>query len=165
MSVQPPFHITGIPSIDWIIFIAGWVVCLYWLRALRLTREAARLFLLNFLKTIMVFSTVMAILTASRLQTHLVSSQELLIAGLLALIFFGNFQGKRRSRSIPKAIRRAVIERDLKGEHFDPRIHHIDHIWPFSKGGSHTIDNLRVIERTKNLRKGATRPRMREMWR
>ena len=164
MPVQPPFHITGIPSADWFIFIAGWVVCLYWLRALRLAREAARLFFFNFVKTIMVFSTVMAILSASRLQTHLVSSQELLIAGLVALIFFGKCQSKRRSRLIPKAIRRAVIERDLKGEQFDPRIHHIDHVWPFSKGGGHTTDNLRVIEKTKNLRKGAKRPRMREMW-
>ena len=57
-----------------------------------------------------------------------------------------------------------VIERDLKGEKFDPEKHHIDHVWPFSKGGSHTTDNLRVIEKKRNLRKGAKRPRMREMW-
>jgi 5-methylcytosine-specific restriction endonuclease McrA len=57
-----------------------------------------------------------------------------------------------------------VIARDLKGEKYDSRKHHIDHVWPFSGGGSHTVDNLRVIERRKNLRKGAKRPRIREMW-
>ena len=91
-------------------------------------------------------------------------SQGLVIAGFVALIAFGRWQGKRRSRVIPKAIRQAVIERDLKGERFDPKKHHIDHVWPFSRGGSHTTDNLRVIEKIRNLRKGAKRPRLREMW-
>ena len=52
----------------------------------------------------------------------------------------------------------------MKGEKFDPKKHHVDHVWPFSRGGSHTADNLRVIEKKKNLRKGAKRPRMQEMW-
>ena len=162
--MQPPFYITGVPNADWIIFIVGAVVCLYWLRALRLAREGARLFLRNLLKSILVFSTLMALLTAMRLKTNLQPSQEQIIAGFVALIFFGRWQGKKRSRSIPTATRRAVIKRDLKGEKFDPEKHHVDHVWPFSRGGSHTTDNLRVIEKKKNLRKGAKRPRMREMW-
>jgi len=82
----------------------------------------------------------------------------------VAFVFFVRLQGKRRSRYISKATRRAVIERDLKGEKFDPKKHHVDHVWPFSRGGSHTTDNLRVIEKKKNLRKGAKLPRMRDMW-
>lgn len=162
--MQSPFHITGDPNADWIIFIVGAVVCLYWLRALRLAREGARIFLRNLLKAIMVFCALMAILTAARLRTHLLPSQEQIIAGFVALIFFGRWQGKKRSRYIPKSTRTAVIARDLKGEEFDPEKHHVDHVWPFSRGGSHTSDNLRVIEKKKNLRKGAKRPRMREMW-
>ncbi|MGD0496994.1 MAG: HNH endonuclease [Bryobacteraceae bacterium] len=162
--MQPPFHITGVPNADWIIFIVGAIFCLYWLRALRLAREGARLFLRNLLKAIVAFCVLMAVLTALRLQTHLLPSQEQVIAGFVALIFFGRWQGKKRSRHIPTATRRAVIERDLKGEKFDPEKHHIDHVWPFSRGGSHTTDNLRVFEKKKNLRKGAKRPRLREMW-
>jgi len=51
----------------------------------------------------------------------------------------------RRDRRIPPSVRRAVIERDLKGEPFNSRIHHLDHIVPFSKGGDHSPENLRVI--------------------
>ena len=70
----------------------------------------------------------------------------------------------KRSRHIPRSVRRAVIARDLKDEKFDPEKHHIDHVWPFSKGGSNTIDNLRVIDKRRNLRKRAKRPGIWEMW-
>jgi len=112
----------------------------------------------------MAFCALMATLTAFRLRTHLQPSQEQVIAGVSALILFARWQGKKRSRYISRATRRAVIARDLKSEHYDPLKHHIDHVWPFSRGGSHTTDNLRVIEKKKNLKKGAKRPRMRDMW-
>lgn len=162
--MPPPFHVTGIPNADWIIFIVGAVVCLYWLRALRLARQGARLFLRNLARAVLAFGAVMLILTAIRLQTRLQPAQEQIIAGVVALVFFVRLQGRKRTRYIPKAMRRAVIARDLKGEKFDPEKHHIDHVWPFSRGGSHTTDNLRVIEKKRNLRKGAKRPRMRDMW-
>jgi hypothetical protein len=162
--MQPPFHVTGAPNADWIIFIVGAVVCLYWLRALRLAREGARLFLRNLTRAALVFFFLTLFLATMRLQTHLRSSQEQVISAAVALLFFVRFQSSKRSRYIPKSVRRAVIKRDLKGEAFDPTKHHIDHVWPFSRGGSHTKDNLRVIDKKKNLRKGAKRPRMREMW-
>ncbi len=80
------------------------------------------------------------------------------------MMVFGRFQSRKRSRYLPKATRRAVIEKDLNGEKYDSKKHHIDHVWPFSKGGSNTRDNLRVIEKKINLQKGAKRPRMRDMW-
>jgi uncharacterized membrane protein len=162
--MQPPFHITGDPNVDWIIFVVGAVVCLYWLRALRLAREGARLFLRNLAKAVLVFCALIVILTAVRLQTHFQPSQEQFIAGFAALILFARWQGKKRSRYMPKATRRTVISRDLKGKKFDPEKHHIDHVWPFSRGGSHTADNLRVIEKKRNLKKGSKRPGMRDMW-
>jgi hypothetical protein len=162
--MQPPFRITGLASADWTIVIVGAATSLYWLRALRLAREGARLFLRNLLKAITLFCSLMVIFVAIRPRTHLVPSQVEIIAGVGALVFFGLWQGKKRSRYIPRATRRAVIERDLKSEEYDPRKHHIDHVWPFSRGGSHTADNLRVIERKRNLQKGAKRPRMRDMW-
>jgi hypothetical protein len=162
--MRPPLHITGNPDADWIIFLVGTAFSLYWLRALRLAREGVRLFLRNLAKAVLIFCALMVTLTALRPRTHLQPSQEQVSAGIVALIFFGRWRGKKRSRYIPKTTRRAVIARDLKGEKFDPQKHHVDHVWPFSRGGSHTKDNLRVIDKRRNLRKGAKRPRMRDMW-
>jgi|SRR5579862_4998496 len=160
--MQPPIHITGTPNADWIIFVVGLVLCLYWLRALRLAREGARLFIGNLLKAFIIFCFSMVALQAMRLQAT--RSQQEVIAGIVAFIFLARFQNQKRSRYIPKSVRQTVIERDLKGEKFDPQQHHVDHVWPFARGGSHTTDNLRVIEKKKNLQKGARRPRMRDMW-
>ena len=71
---------------------------------------------------------------------------------------------RKRSRSIPAKVRREVIARDLKGEEYDSSKHHIDHKWAFSRGGGHTRDNLRVIEKEKNLRKGAKKPGVWDMF-
>jgi len=160
----PPFHLTENPTADWLIIGVSALFCLYWINALRLAREGARLFFSNVVKAGAVFVLLVVALGLSRPRTHLLSSQEAIIAGVVALICFVRFQSRKRSRNIPQATRRAVIARDLKGERFDPRRHQIDHVWPFSRGGSHTRDNLRVIAKKKNLRKGAKRPRMRDMF-
>lgn len=34
--------------------------------------------------------------------------------------------------------------------------HHVDHIFPVSRGGAHCASNLRVITATENLQKGAS---------
>jgi hypothetical protein len=67
-----------------------------------------------------------------------------------------------RSRIIPKKIRQAVIARDLKGAKFDATIHHLDHIVPFSKGGDHSVENLRVLPKKDNLSRGAKMPTMKD---
>ncbi len=64
----------------------------------------------------------------------------------------------RRSRPIPRHIRNAVIARDLKGQPFDPKVHHIHHLVPYAKGGDHSPENLRVVAKEVNLRKGARMP-------
>jgi hypothetical protein len=158
--MSPPFHITGDSTVDWIIFGGGAVVCLYWLRALRLAREGARLFLGNLALAALVFVPCKMFLTGK-----VPDKSAVALAGMAGLAVFGFRKKKtRRTRYIPKSVKRAVIERDLKGEAYDSTKHHIDHRWPFSRGGSNTPDNLRVIAKEKNLRKGAKRPRMREMW-
>ena len=62
---------------------------------------------------------------------------------------------KKRSRYIPKAIRRAVRKRDgNKCRQCGCRTQlQFDHRWPFSKGGKHTVDNLQLLCRRCNLRK------------
>ena len=68
----------------------------------------------------------------------------------------------KSDRRVPKRVRRDVIARDLKGVPFDPKLHHIDHIVPFSKGGDHSEENLRVMPKSDNLRRGARMPKFKD---
>lgn len=68
-----------------------------------------------------------------------------------------------RNRRIPKRIRQAVIARDLKNVPFDPAFHHLDHIVPYSRGGDHSVENLRVLQKLDNIRRGAKMPTRREL--
>lgn len=69
------------------------------------------------------------------------------------------------SRYIPEHVKRAVIRRDLGGEvDYDPSVHHFDHIVPWSRGGDTSVDNLRLVSKAANLRKGAKKPRMRDFY-
>ncbi len=67
---------------------------------------------------------------------------------------------RRRSRHVPRIERRKAIARFERGtgERYDPRLYDIDHVVPFSRGGSNTADNLRVVSRSKNRSKGARSP-------
>lgn len=162
--VLPPLRISGDPALDWIICIVLTVICIYWLRALHLAREGVGLFFGNLAGASLVFIVALFLFSGLREPTNLPQQQQTVLAGLVAIGFFVSQQGKKRSRHIPKSIRKAVIARDLKGARFSSRRHHIDHIWPFSLGGSHTLDNLRVMDKKKNLKKGAKRPPFEDMW-
>lgn len=66
---------------------------------------------------------------------------------------------ERRS-PIPMTVRREVMRRDghvcqLCGGDVDPTDIHLDHIYPRSKGGPDTVENLQVTHSLCNLRKGA----------
>lgn len=69
-----------------------------------------------------------------------------------------------RSRYIPARVKRRVIgEYERKtGKKYNSREVEIDHLWAFSRGGSHTTDNLRVISKAANRRKGAKKPRLKD---
>jgi HNH endonuclease len=71
-------------------------------------------------------------------------------------------QRPKHKRHIPRSVRAAVIKRDLGGHAFNRNLHSIDHIVPFSRGGDHSVHNLRVMERKGNLRKGGRMPTLDE---
>lgn len=93
------------------------------------------------------------------------SPAEAIAFGFLSAVAGGLYFVPRpkRERRIPVAVRRVVISRDLKGQPFDPKLHHIDHIVPFSKGGDHSPENLRVLPRSRNLEKAARMPRLKDL--
>jgi hypothetical protein len=159
--MQLPFYFTGDPKADWIILAIVAFFAVYWLRALRLAREGARRFLANVIIAAVLFYGCRAVLINGMKASE---KAAFWISFCIALTVFSRKAKVRRSRYVSKKVKRAVIERDLKGEKYDSSKHHIDHVWPFSRGGSHTPDNLRVIAKKKNLQKGAKRPPMKDMW-
>jgi hypothetical protein len=153
--MQPaPIHITGNPTVDWTILAVAFIAVLYCLKAIRLSRDAVRqalrLALGGFLLGLVFYAV------RGKEAGDLPLSDGLLF-GFLALVFVPR---RKRSRYIPADVRRAVIARDFKGrEHeYNSQRHHIDHKWPHSRGGGNTTDNLRVLAKEKNLKKGAKRP-------
>jgi len=74
------------------------------------------------------------------------------VAGLLTLGLF-----PRRRRYVRRSERRKAIARfELEtGKKYNPRLHELDHEVPFSRGGNSSADNLRVIDRRANRRKGS----------
>lgn len=65
---------------------------------------------------------------------------------------------EKRNRKIPASTRKAVLNRDDHccvrcGQKSDLTI---DHIFPFSRGGGHEIENLRLLCKSCNERKSDT---------
>jgi hypothetical protein len=77
---------------------------------------------------------------------------------LTAVGMFAAFP-KRRRRIRESDRRRAIARFELKtGKKFNPRRHELDHVIPFSRGGNSTADNLEVVEKARNRRKGSRAP-------
>lgn len=133
----------------------------YWLQVARRKREVIRFRL----RRIGVYVGCVLIGIAI-LPSHGYSMQEAAIFSIFvgATAAFALIQPQRADRRIPRKVRRAVIARDLKGERFDPKLHDVDHIVPFSKGGDHSEENLRVISRSKNRSRGAKMPKLRDFF-
>ncbi len=66
-------------------------------------------------------------------------------------------RAKRRARTVPKTTRVRVFQRDdYRCKYCQSTIHlTLDHILPFSLGGSHAPENLQVLCRKCNRKKGS----------
>ena len=84
---------------------------------------------------------------------------ESLLVGVIAALVINSFI-KPRKRNIPAATKlKARAKFELKtGTKFNPKKHEYDHKVPFSKLGSHTPDNVRVVDKKTNRSKGARSP-------
>ena len=87
------------------------------------------------------------------------SGPQAVVCGVFAGLVVGLLQ-RGRTRYIPRSERRKAIARfEYKtGRKYNPRVHDLDHVVPFSRGGNSTADNLRVIERRTNRAKGSRSP-------
>ncbi len=91
---------------------------------------------------------------------HVVLLVAVVVGVFIALMLDNIFRPQRRSRHIPRYVRRKLIA-DWERRHgmkFNPREYELDHHVPFSRGGSSTTDNLKVRSRQFNRSKGARRP-------
>lgn len=138
-------------SLESLILVAIAVAVLY---ALRLRREAIR----HVLRSLAIISGVFILALAYGRSAEW-GEEKSFIAAILAAVVVDGFM-RRRSRYIPRSERRKAIARfeAATGKRFNSRIHEFDHVVPFSKGGSGTADNLRVVRREENRSKGAKSP-------
>jgi hypothetical protein len=116
------------------------------------------------LKMIFVAETAFILTAIAFLRAGLSPLTSLIVAVLVGLGVASFIKPPTRTRRIPPHIKRAVIARGMKGERFVPGIHHIHHIVPFSRGGDNSIENLRVISKHENLRRGAKMPKIRDLF-
>jgi len=77
------------------------------------------------------------------------------LVGLMPRIFM---RPPRRSRHIPAGLRREVEARDSKGQGVDRQKNQTHHVVPFTRGGDHSLKNLRVVPTSYNLSQGARMP-------
>jgi hypothetical protein len=71
----------------------------------------------------------------------------------------------RKRKAIPKFLRNCEVERKRIRDIFKLRQviseatgieHHVDHMWPLSKGGPHWSGNLQILTATENMNKNAS---------
>jgi hypothetical protein len=146
--------LSTLPPEWWIPRIVAFIVIIVVLASIRRRREAIR----HRIRRILIVEGVYIGVAYGVSQLGRTTVESLLGGVVAALIVNQMMPG--RSRHIPSSVRRRKIaEYELRtGKKFNPSKHEIDHEVPFSRGGSHTHDNLRVIEKARNRSKGATSP-------
>jgi len=143
---------TEYSDLELAVAIAAGAALFYALSAVRAIRETIWFKLWLFIRAYGLFLLVFYLLVSSGVAQEGAFIMGLLAAAVVIMV------APERSRRIPAAVKRKVIARDLKGKRYNPKKHHIDHIWPFALGGGNTVDNLRVISKAKNLAKGSKKP-------
>jgi hypothetical protein len=139
--------------------LVGAPLIYYWTQVARRKRQVVKFKL----RRVAVY-IVCVVVGIAVIPSHGYSTQDAAIFSIFVgtTVAFAFVRPPKADRRIPTKMRRAVIARDLKGEAFDPKLHDIDHIVPFSKGGDHSKENLRVMARSENRRRGARMPKFKD---
>ena len=144
---------------NWIFIGIAAVCVLYALKAVRLTRESLRPIIKRFAIGFLI--GLLYYVVQGKPTGDKPINNGIFFGAVVAAVFH-----KKRKRYYSRKLKDQVIERHFKGRkhEYDPKKHHIDHKVAFAKGGSHTLDNLRVLDRRKNLKKGAKWPGLWDMF-
>lgn len=147
-------NLSAMPPEWWIPLIIGFIFITVVLASIRRRREAIR----HKIRRILIVEFVY-IGVAYGISELGRTGLESLLAGVVAALIVDQMIPSR-SRHIPSSVRRRKIaEYELRtGKKFNAKKHELDHEVPFSRGGSHTLDNLLVVEKGRNRSKGATSP-------
>jgi hypothetical protein len=120
------------------------IVCLvvapysyYWTEVARRKRGHLKFKVKRFIVSYLVFLGGMFIVSRQGYSMRDAALFSFLLGGLAGFVFV---RPPLRGRRIPHRVRQSVIARDLKGLPFNPAIHHLDHIVPYSKGGDHSVE-------------------------
>jgi len=143
------------PAEWWIPRIIGFVVITLILASISRRREA----ILHKLRRVVIGEFVYIGVAYGLSRIARTTPLESILGGLVAALVVSQMM-PGRSRHIPASVRRRKIaEYEMRtGKKFNSRKHELDHEVAFSKGGSHTTDNLRVIKKRRNRSKGAKSP-------
>jgi hypothetical protein len=82
-----------------------------------------------------------------------------ILAGMVPALLVSNRMSPRKRYTPARVKRIAKAKFELEtGVKFNPKKHEFDHEIPFSRGGSNTRDNIRVVEKRLNRSKGNRTP-------
>lgn len=141
-----------------VLWVAALLGLIYVLRLIRLARDG----IVYALRGVVLSGIVGAVL-AVLVSRETGNQDAAAIVGVLAAVASAQLI-PARSRYIPKRVRRATIAKfEATGQKYDPKIHDLDHIVPFARGGGHSTDNLRVVDRRKNRSRGKKLPGLRDV--
>ena len=87
---------------------------------------------------------------------HVQQAGAVVVGVIVALVVLST--GKRGRYINATEKRKAIAHYELNGKKYNRRKHEFDHVVPYSKGGNNSADNLRVVDRAVNRRKGASPP-------
>lgn len=140
-----------VPPLTALAYLAGGLLAFMYVRTVWARREN----LLYNVRAFVVCAVIGAVIYWLMQNDAQLAPAAPLTAILVAGLAFRMRPGRRRYVRAPDR-RRAIAKWELKtGKKFDPRKHELDHVVPFSRGGSSTRDNLRVEDRKYNRSKGA----------
>lgn len=146
--------------LTFLLILVGVPFTYYWIQVARRKRELIRLKLRRAIVYLACILIGVSIIPQYGYSTQEAGIFSMFVGAAAALMFVSS---PRMDRRVPRKVRRAVIARfEAAGNKFDPKLHDVDHIVPFSKGGDHSEENLRVIDKSTNRRRGAKMPKFRD---
>lgn len=153
-----PAFVVSLQIEQLVLWVAAVLALIYVLRIIRLARDGI-IYAIRGLLSSGIIGAGLAFLVLRETGNQETAAVVAILSGVAAAQLT-----PARSRYIPKRVRRAAIAKfEATGQKYDSKVHDLDHIVPFARGGGHTVDNLRVVDRRKNRSRGKKMPGIRDV--